>query len=357
MKKRNKLTGVKEKDCKTKRVRIYDDEIELLNNLRTLSNEAIDAGINPEEVKHGWIKNKSSSLFMKNHKYKAPEEIQLKNLFKNLVQDLKDHSPKFPKIKREKCTDPHLLVVDPADIHIGKICSSFETGEKYDSQTAVKRVRQGVQGILNRTAGVQIDMILFVTGNDVLHIDSPNRKTTSGTPQDTDGMWYDNFVMAKDLYVEILQMLASVAPVHCVFNPSNHDFMSGFMLLQAVEAWYHNCEDITFNADMTHRKYFKYHNNLIGTTHGDGAKVDNLPLLMANESIDWSQTDRRYLYTHHIHHYKGKDYPGVSLETLRSPSGTDGWHHRNGYQHNPKAIEAFLHHPKHGQVDKLTYYF
>jgi hypothetical protein len=52
-----------------------------------------------------------------------------------------------------------------------------------------------------------------------------------------------------------------------------------------------------------------------------------------------------------------KDYIGVTVEALRSPSGTDGWHHRNGYQHAPKAVEGFIHSKDHGQVSRLTHLF
>ena len=38
----------------------------------------------------------------------------------------------------------HLLIVNPADIHIGKYASELETGEKYDCETAVSRVIEGV---------------------------------------------------------------------------------------------------------------------------------------------------------------------------------------------------------------------
>lgn len=355
--KREELKGYKREGRNTVATRLYPDELEQINNYRRIHNEAIEQGLDPTSVKHGWIKSKETSLFVKNHQYEEPKEKAVKELFETLINDLKQYSPNFKKIKRTPCNDGHLLVIDPADIHIGKLCSTFESGESYDTQTAVKRVREGVQGILDRVMGYDIEMILFVTGNDVLHIDTPNRKTTSGTPQDTSGMWYENVVAAKNIYIEVIEMMLAVAPVHCVFNPSNHDFMSGFMLLQAVEAWFNKCKDITFDSTMKHRKYFKYYNNLIGTTHGDGAKVNDLPLLMANESEDWSTTKKRYIYTHHIHHYKGKDTIGVTMESLRSPSGTDGWHHRNGYEHNPKAIEGFIHHPKHGQVNKLTYFF
>ena len=47
----------------------------------------------------------------------------------------------------------------------------------------------------------------------------------------------------------------------------------------------------------------------------------------------------------------------VSVETMRSPSGTDSWHHIKGYQHAPKAVEGFLHHKMFGQVAKVSHLF
>ena len=60
---------------------------------------------------------------------------------------------------------------------------------------------------------------------------------------------------------------------------------------------------------------------------------------------------------HHLHHKISKDYIGVTVEALRSPSGTDSWHHRNGYQHSPKAVEGFIHSKEHGQIARLTHLF
>ena len=102
------------------------------------------------------------------------------------------------------------MVLDPADIHIGKLSSALEVGKEYNSQIAVKRVLNGVDGLLNSSSGWNIEKINFIGGNDILHIDTPHRKTTSGTPQDTDGMWYENFLMAKKLYVDVLERLLSV---------------------------------------------------------------------------------------------------------------------------------------------------
>jgi hypothetical protein len=253
--------------------------------------------------------------------------------------------------------DEHLFVIDPADVHIGKLAKSFETGEDYDNQIAVQRVREGVEGLLEKAKGFRIDKILFVGGNDILHIDTPKRTTTSGTDQDTDGMWYTNFLIAKELYIEILTRLIQVADVHFVFNPSNHDYTHGFFLADVIQTYFKDCKNITFDCSIAHRKYYVYHQNLIGTTHGDGGKMDNLPLTMAHESPDWSSCKHKYIYIHHFHHKISKDYMGVCVEALRSCSGADSWHHRNQYQHAPKAIEGFVHHPLHGQIARLTHLF
>lgn len=281
----------------------------------------------------------------------------LDTLYDLLVEDLKNYAPKYDAYKRSKYDDGHLLIIDPADIHIGKLCSSFETGEEYNNQIAVQRVLSGVDGILNKTSSFNIDKILFVIGNDILHIDNPKRTTTSGTPQDTDGMWYSNFLIAKQLYVDIIERLMSVADVEVVFNPSNHDYTNGFFLAQLIETHFRNCKNVKFDCSISHRKYFVYGQNLIGTTHGDGAKQQDLPLLMAHESKHWSECKHKYFYMHHFHHKISKDYMSVCVESLRTPSGTDSWHHRNGYQHSPKAVEGFIHCKNNGQIARITNLF
>jgi hypothetical protein len=254
--------------------------------------------------------------------------------------------------------DGHLLVVDPADVHIQKLATVFETGDEYNSQIACQRVREGVEGLIQKAKGFKIDQILFVGGNDILHTDNNKKTTTSGTPQDTDSNWYTAFAVAKGLYIEVIDRLLEVADVHFVHNPSNHDWQFGTLLADVIQTYYRNCENITFDCDLKHRKYFLYGKNLIGTTHGDGAKNDLLPILMATEQPTmWSETKHRYVFTHHIHHKVAKDYIGVTVESLRSPSGTDGWHHRSGYTGVPKAVEGFIHHPEYGQVARLTHLF
>lgn len=308
---------------------------------------------------HGWLKTEGSSVFIRNES----GFVTYADMKEELVAEMKTHAPKYPKIKRNKVKDGHLLIIDPADVHIGKLALIEETNDDYNIEIAKKRCVDGVNGIIEKAQGFPIEKIVLVIGNDILHIDSPHRKTTAGTPQDTDSMWWKAFREAKNLYVQILENLVTVADVEVIFCPSNHDFMGGFMLADSIESWFHNSKNISFQTDIIHRKYVEYGKNLIGFDHGDGSKEKDSHNILAEECREaWGRTKFGYLYKHHIHHKRklkwidGEDHIGITVEYLRSQSSADPWHHRNGYV-SKKAVEGFIHHKDNGQVARLTHYF
>lgn len=275
---------------------------------------------------------------------------------------IKEHAPIYPKIERK--SGRNLLVINPADIHIGKYAANEETGEDYNIPIAVTRVLSGVEGLIAKAKGFSIDRVLFCIGNDVLHIDNVYNTTTKGTHQDCEGKWWEHYEIALQLYVSCVERLRLIAPVDCIHSMSNHDYQSGFHLAHSLKSWFRNAEDVTVDAGVSHRKYYRYGNNLIGLEHGDGAKMDKLPLLMAQEKPEmWANTKYRYWYLHHLHHkvkhkwLDAKDYIGVTVEYLRSPSASDSWHSRKGFTGVNKAVEAYVHDVEEGQVARLTHYF
>ena len=347
-----------------KRYRLKEDEWNLIDEYRTdkkakslLADECNEVGIDVNSVSHYWYKSKKFSIFPKPNEYTRDE-------FLKSIEDLiSNYSPSYPHIDYPKREDGHLLIINPADVHIGKFADSLETGEDYNIEIAKERVREGVKGILRNAEGFPIEKILFCIGNDILHTDNTMGSTTRLTPQDTDGKWFRHFTEALELYVEIVEMLIQIAPVDCVHSMSNHDYMSGFHLAHALKSWYRNTDSVYVDADPKHRKYYSWKNSLIGLTHGDGAKLNNLPLHMAQEEPKmWAETKYRYWYLHHLHHkqrYKfmsSFDNIGVTVEFLRSPSGSDSWHYQKGYTGSIKAVEGFIHN-KYGQIAHLTHIF
>lgn len=316
-----------------------------------LISECEKVGLPTDNVSNYWYKGKHYSIHVRGQQKSINEIADL------IIGEMKRHAPKVYKPTKIKKSAENLMVINPADVHIGKLCSEWETGDGYNHEIARQRVMDGVYQLLQKGQMFGVEKLVTVIGNDILHTDNAKSTTTSGTFQDTNLMWYDAFTFAFKLYIEVIEQLIQVAPVHIAYNPSNHDYVSGFMLAQSVQAWFNKCPSVTFDVSPAHRKYVTYGKNLIGLTHGDGAKVNDLPLLMAHESKDWNECKHRYVYTNHIHHKQSKDLMSVCVESFRSPSGTDSWHHRNGYQHAPKAIEAFIHHKEHGQIARLTEIF
>ena len=344
---------------KNNQYRLKPDEVNLVMEYRQnkdLREECEKHGIPFHSVKHYWHKSKKFSIMAKGG---DPDPELLKN---ELVELIENYSPKYPDIQYPKYNDPCLLIVNPADVHIGKYGSPAEHDDPYNVDIARKRVIEGIQGILNYSQGYNIQRILFAVGNDILHTDGHN-KTTSGTPQSVHMEWHEHFVIALELYVEAVEMLMQIAPVDCIHSMSNHDYYSGFHLAHCLKSWYRNSKNVSVDASPSHRKYYKYGNSLLGFSHGDGAKMNDLPLIMANESKQWDATIHRYWFLHHVHHkikqrwLDGKDYHGCSVEYMRSPSGTDSWHHRNGYQGSAKAIEGFIISKNNGQIARLNYIF
>jgi hypothetical protein len=181
-----------------------------------LEKQCEEIGLPSANVSNYWYKGKHFSIHVKGEK-------SFFDVADDIVSQMKGHAPKYPKLNYPKIKDGHLLVIDPADIHIGKLCSEFETGEEYNSKIATERVKEGIEGILSKSKGFNIDQILLIIGNDALHVDTPRSTTTSGTPQDTELMWYDAFKIALNLYRESIERLLQIAPVFVQYDPSNHD--------------------------------------------------------------------------------------------------------------------------------------
>ena len=358
-----------------KRLRLSEEEVEMVYENRaesttnTNGNTALDInlaerGIDKKDVvsvKH-W--QSASGEFRFSIVTKEDITANETDILKTVSSFVENHSPHYPSIKRKIKLNNHLLVINPADIHIGKYANHLETGDGYNVEIACERVLEGLQGLIDKSKGFEVDRVLFCIGNDILHIDNVYNTTTAGTNQDVDGKWWEHFEIALALYVKCVEILREIAPVDVIHSMSNHDYQSGFHLAHALKSWFRNDSEVTFDISVAHRKYYQYGKNLIGLEHGDGAKMANLPLTMAQERpLLWSETTHRYWYLHHLHHkvkhkwLDAKDFIGVTVEYMRSPSGTDSWHSRKGYVGVPRAVEGFLHEKDSGQVARLVHYF
>ncbi len=245
--------------------------------------------------------------------------------------------------------DKHALVVSPFDLHYGKYAWSEEVREEYNRQMARDLLIQKTKELIPDILKYNIEKIIVPVGSDFFHVDTLGGTTTKGTPQDCDGTFIQIMVEGQQLMVEFLDILRQIADIEIILTAGNHDFKLSHVLLQYLGAYYKDCKDVNVIRCHRFRQYFSYGNTLMGFTHGDGMKLQDLPYMMANEAAElWAKTKHRAFFTGHLHHEMVKDYKGVKIFQMPSLSGSDRWHHNHGYEGSTRALHAYIVHPVNG---------
>ena len=144
---------------------VYQNRAETVDNINgntALEIHLKDRGINKKDVVS--VKHWQSSSGELRFSIVTKEDVVDKESILPKIKDLiENYSPNYKKLKRnKKDANEHLLVINPADIHIGKYANSVETVDGYDIDTAVNRVVEGVNGILWKVENFNVDRILFL---------------------------------------------------------------------------------------------------------------------------------------------------------------------------------------------------
>lgn len=279
------------------------------------------------------------------------------------ISAINSAAPKYNKVNRSKKGKQYLFELSLADLHIGKLSWALESGEDYETKIAIGRYNEAIEDLIEQVDHLKdkIEEILLPVGNDLINVDNLNNMTTNGTPQSVDSRWQQMFLKAKKMLIYNIDRLTEIAPVKVVMISGNHDTQTIFYLGEALKAWYRNSNSVTIDNGPSARKYFAYGLNLIGYTHGNEEKHQDLGLIMAQERPDlWSQSEYREIHLGHLHKKKetkyvsSDEYQGFKVKILPSLSGTDSWHYRKGYKSQKSAV-GNLYHKERGQVGEFTF--
>jgi hypothetical protein len=139
-------------------------------------------------------------------------------------------------------------------------------------------------------------------------------------------------------------------------NPGNHDPHQAKMLNIAVGAYFHANERVTVDPSPSPFYYYRFGKTLIGSTHGVGAKLGDLPLIMANDvPQEWAAAQFRVWHVGHFHHNQRlgqKDLTGCEVETHRTLAAGDAWHRHAGYR-ALRDMKAITYSREHGEITRI----
>ncbi len=241
-------------------------------------------------------------------------------------------------IRRVRSSGALVGVLSIPDIHVGKLGWGPEVGENYDIKIAERTYLSAAGTLVEQLLNSGVGHVIYVVGNDLLHVDNFDNATTKRTIQDADSRWQNMFRRAKRMVVSVAEHLAHHVSVKIVVAPGNHDRVLSWALGEVIDAYFGNVEHVVVDNSPRYRKYVHIGRLLFGITHGDGINQSMLPTLMATEVPEaWGQTRLREWYLGHFHRKRElmtvavHDQNGVRVRYLPSLSGPDRWHYERGY--------------------------
>lgn len=260
----------------------------------------------------------------------------------------------LPPVPISRDADDDLLTVIPlGDPHFGLLTWEKETGANFNLEIAEEITFAAVDRLVSMSPPSGTAILLNL--GDYFHADNANNRTPNGGNQlDVDGRFEKIATTGILAMVRCVQrMLEKHAKVIVRCNRGNHDPHQSAMLALAMQAWFRNEPRVQVDTSPTAFWYFKFGSVLIGTCHGDGPKMTDLPLIMATDKPeDWGACPFRVWHTGHVHHDSLKDYPGCTVETHRTLAPNDAWHKWKGFR-SVRELKAINYHRERGEESRV----
>lgn len=294
------------------------------------------------QIIEGWIGRKI--LEIENKKFEGMESIDIKK------------PPRLPRLNIKAKDGGFSVCVGLTDFHFGKF-GGAESGDHYNREIARERLMSKCEELINLVLRFgQPDQWVIPVGSDFFNFDDDAGNTTKGTGVDSDSTFQTMFTEGVQLFTDFVEALRCICSnVSLVFMPGNHDRTSSLALLQIVKAIFKDSPDVRIYDEPRERQYLLIGSTLIGFTHGDGARIADMPALMSSEARELWHAKHKIVFTGHLHHERVLETKsGVMCYQMPSLAGHDRYHYRGGWTTSRKSIAVYLIDPNAGVIGQLN---
>ena len=246
-----------------------------------------------------------------------------------------------------------LLTVYPmGDPHIGMLAWHLEVGDSFDCEIAERDLCTAVEKLVGSAQATE--KCLIANLGDFFHSDNQAGTTArSGNSLDVDGRKQRVTIIGVRIMTHLIDTaLKKHAHVTVINEIGNHDDESSYMLSLILSAHYKDEPRVHIDLSPATFHYYRFHNILIGVTHGYQCKPDKLGQIMAaDKAKDWGDTEFRYWLIGHVHHTSKKEVPGCLIESFRTLAAKDAWHSASGYR-SGRDMVRITYHKTYGEVGR-----
>lgn len=305
-------------------------------------------GASPEgDVVLQWVKN--PILYHK----RGPEEVA--NVIRDTLAEVRP-IPVLPERRTDIFRGDLATVYPIADLHLGMYAWDEETGNNYDLEIA-RRLLLDTMAKLVADSPASDEAVLLNLG-DFFHSDSnENRTRRSGNALDVDTRYAKVLSTGVSLVVDVI-LLALQKHKHVLWRglPGNHDPYAALALSIALHQRFIDAQHrVTIDTDPSPFFFWRHGKVLVGATHGDMAKPEDMPGIMAAKvPIWWGETDFRYVYTGHLHTKKKglvAEGRGAEIEVFQTLAPRDAWGNSMGFVAG-RSMEAITYHRETGVKER-----
>lgn len=298
------------------------------------------------EVRQQWVKS--------NRDQESRLEL-LAAAVATIAEPFRGMAEPVPMPRLDLASDDLLNVIPLGDPHVGLYAWGRETlGPDFDLDVAEREIVAAVDHLIALAPPARECLIASL--GDFYHSDNQsNRTARSGHALDVDGRW------AKVLSVGIRAMRRCIDKalerheiVRVVCEIGNHDDQSAIMLALCLSNYYEHEPRVIVDTSPAKFHWHEHGECLIGITHGDTVKKEQLGPIMASDMPEaWGRTKHRIWYTGHIHHDSVREYPGVMVESFRTLAARDAWSSAAGYR-SGRDLKLDVWHKRWGRIMRHT---
>lgn len=250
------------------------------------------------------------------------------------------------------CNADLLAIYPSGDPHFGMYAWAQEAGDNFDVDIARQQTTAAVDRLVSSAPAAETAILLPL--GDTLHInDRTNLTPQSKHVLSADGRYVRVLQVSIHTYRHcVLRLLEKHARVVVRFVAGNHDPDAIWSLAFTIAAYFENEPRVTVDLSPAAHWFYRFGKVLLGATHGDTTKPDQLLGVMASDRAeDWGQTTYRYWYTGHVHHQSVREYPGVMCESFRTLAPKDAYAASHGYRAG-RDMKLIVHHREFGEIER-----
>lgn len=290
---------------------------------------AANTGLTPSTV---WVKTKPTDDAPGFSVMLRPQEATPEEVAERIRAALEGMAPAEPVEVPDQVMDKWLTAYLLSDRHTGLMAWARETGEAYNTELAVARVREWVARCVAASPPSHTAVIL--DNGDGQHADDQ----TNLTPKSKHGLDVDTRHF-RTIEADIAAMATAVElalskhkKVIVRIMTGNHNPTSWMAILFALAERYRNEPRVDVVKDPSDFFVFEWGKVLLAAHHGDKAKPDRIVHFIADEFAEmWGRTRHRFLFTGHLHSHKSQDIGGMTWEQLRAVTARDAYAYSHAY--------------------------